>query len=228
MIERRYAKTKFWLSLAAALFFLNAAVTFQNVWPTPWITTRHEFSIELAALLLVVVLYSAWRAPPSPRLFGALTVLIVLMSIGRYAEVTAPALYGRPVNVYWDARYLPKVAAMLAEVASPWLIAGIVLGLLALLGAVTAAVYWSLARVREGLAEAVPRRLLGVVAAVLVGIYTVGHVLDLRAQYWFSVPVGRTYGAQAAFILDAFTGDHAYLERAGHDHTGQGDRAPGA
>ena len=40
--------------------------------------------------------------------------------IGRYAEVTAPALYGRPVNLYWDSRHVSAVAAMLARAASMW------------------------------------------------------------------------------------------------------------
>jgi hypothetical protein len=30
-------------------------------------------------------------------------VLSVVFLVARYAEVTAPALYGRPVNLYWDA-----------------------------------------------------------------------------------------------------------------------------
>ena len=44
----------------------------------------------------------------------------VFLVLGRYAEVTAPALYGRPVNLYWDSRHVSAVAAMLARAASTW------------------------------------------------------------------------------------------------------------
>ena len=64
---------------------------------------------------------AAWTALVRPlgRLTWALvTLLTIVFMLGRYAEVTAPALYGRPVNLYWDAEHLPKVGAMLAEVAA--------------------------------------------------------------------------------------------------------------
>jgi hypothetical protein len=36
--------------------------------------------------------------------------------------------YGRPVNLYWDARHLPNVGAMLAEVAKPWMLVAFLAG----------------------------------------------------------------------------------------------------
>ncbi|MDH3508064.1 MAG: hypothetical protein OEQ25_13100, partial [Gammaproteobacteria bacterium] len=54
-----------WLALAAALFILNFALTFHNIWPTLWITTRHELSIEIALLLVALAAYSALVRPPS-------------------------------------------------------------------------------------------------------------------------------------------------------------------
>ena len=67
-----------------------------------------------------------------------LTLLMLALTLGRYAEVTAPALYGRPVNLYWDAQHLPKVAAMLAEVGQWWLVGLLVLGVVALLAGLVA------------------------------------------------------------------------------------------
>jgi phosphatidylglycerophosphate synthase len=117
-----------WLFLALALFFLNFAVTFHNVWPTPWITMWPEVSIEIAVLLLALALCARLFGKIPSRLSTVLAIVLTLMTIGRYAEVTTPALYGRAVNLYWDAQYLPNVAAMLVEVASPVLLAAIVQG----------------------------------------------------------------------------------------------------
>ena len=47
-----------WLTLAAALLLLNAALTLGNVWPTPWIEPRAEISVEVAALVLGLAVYA--------------------------------------------------------------------------------------------------------------------------------------------------------------------------
>jgi hypothetical protein len=201
-----------WLLLAIALFLLNAAVTFQNVWPTLWITTRHELSIELGVLLLVLVLYAEIAArlkwsPPGRGTTLALTVLLFVLAVGRYADVTAPALYGRPVNLYWDAQHLPKVAAMLAEVAQPWMIAAVMLGVVAFVVVVGGLLYWSLARVSQGLRSNLPRRALGVLAIVVVNAYLLGHAFDWPTQHYFSLPVAATYEQQVEFIVEAYGAD---------------------
>jgi hypothetical protein len=195
--------TRRWLLLAAALALLNGAVTFHNVWPTPWITTRHELSIELAVLLLALAIYCEIYGPLRRSVAVGLTALLLAMSIGRYAEVTAPALYGRPVNLYWDAQHLPRVAAMLAEVAAPWLVAAIALGAAAALAALAAALHWAVTRVTDGLRGASSRRALGGLAAGVIGLYGVAQVLEWPARHWFSLPVGPTFNQQAAFVLDA-------------------------
>jgi hypothetical protein len=203
-----------WLLLAVALVLLNAALTFQNVWPTLWITTRYELSIEFAALLLLLASYAEIAARLKwPRVgFGitlALTVVLFVLSVGRYADVTAPALYGRPVNLYWDAQHLPRVAAMLAQVAHPWIIAAVGLGVLAFVFVIGALLFWSLARVAQGLRVNAQRRTLGVLALVVVGAYLIGGALDWPTRHYFSLPVAATYKEQIAFILDARAADTA-------------------
>ena len=115
MDDTRPLDARQWLKLAAALFVLNAALTLQNVWPTLWVRLRPEVSIELGVLLLVLVVWTSFVAPLGRKTLAGLTVLMLVLLIGRYAEVTSPALYGRPVNLYWDSQHLPNVAAMLAE-----------------------------------------------------------------------------------------------------------------
>jgi len=106
-----------WLALLVAVAGLDLSLTFHNLWPTPWVTTRHELSLEVAVLLLAMALYARWRPALSGTAVNVLAALLTIACIGRYAQVTADALYGRPVDLYWDARHLPRVAAMLAEAA---------------------------------------------------------------------------------------------------------------
>ncbi len=96
-------------SLAAAVVFLDVAVTFSNIWPTPAIRWQGELSVELASFILLLVIATRWLGPPSRAALGWLSVLWVLLVIGRYVDVTAPALYGRDINLYWDLRYVPDV-----------------------------------------------------------------------------------------------------------------------
>ncbi len=203
-----------WLLLAAALFVLNAAMTLQNVWPTLWVTIRTELSIELALLVLVLAWYAeiaarlAWP-PPGRRTTLVLAVLLFVLAVGRYADVTAPALYGRPVNLYWDAQHLPRVAAMLAEVAHPWIIGAVALGVVAFVVVIGALLYGSLALVSRGLRADAPRRALGVLALVVVGSYLLGAAFDWPTRHLFSLPVAATYKQQIAFIVEARAADTA-------------------
>jgi hypothetical protein len=194
-----------WLAFAAALYCLNFVATFHNVWPTPWITTWNELSVDVAALLLLITAYRSLVGPLSPRAIKLLAVLLVLVCIGRYAEVTAPALYGRRINLYWDAVYLPDVAAMLTKVASPWLLAAGALGVLALLGTVYALMHWSLRRVCDALERPRGRRGLALLSGALVAAYGAGYLpLPVDTLHYFSLPVSRTYLHQAEFVADAY------------------------
>jgi hypothetical protein len=196
-----------WLLLGLALFVLNAAVTFHNHWPTPWIELRHDLSIELAVVLGALVACTAFVRPVPRWIFAALAALFVAMTLGRYAAVTAPALYGRPVNLYWDAQHLPKIAAMLAAVAPPWLVAAAFAAGVALLAALGAAFHWSFKRVARAL-EVVPmRRALGALAVALIAVYSVGRALDLRIWRTFTIPVTSVYLEQARFLYEAYAAD---------------------
>jgi phosphatidylglycerophosphate synthase len=194
-----------WLWLALALYVLNFALTFHNVWPTPWIETRHELSIEIAVLVLALALYARFFGKVSSRFLTLLALVLTILTIGRYAEVTAPALYGRAVNLYWDAQYLPNVAAMLVEVANPVLLAAIVVVFVAGLVAIFLLLRAALARVAAALEHTAGRRVVGGIALVLVTAFAIGYSrLPVHTLEHFSLPVTRTYWQQAEFIAAAF------------------------
>ncbi len=207
LTEPPRVRVRHWLALAVALVALNAAVTFHNVWPTLWVVPRAELSIELAVLLLALVAWTSFVRPLGRFAWWLVALLVLAFVLGRYAEVTAPALYGRPVNLYWDAQHLPKVAAMLAAVGSWWPVLLGAAGLVALLTALVAAIRWSLKRVAHLLDERTPRRVLGALLGVVVAHYAVSHALDWPSQYKYSLPVAATYLQQARFTLAAYTAD---------------------
>lgn len=192
-----------WLLLAGVLLLLNQALTFYNVWPTPWVRWSKHYSVDLVVLLAGLVALGTF-VRPLPRWFRtSLTVLLVALCIGRYADVTAPALYGRPVNFYWDAQHLPAVGAMLAKVAPPWLVTVFVLALVALLAAMFAVFHWSVGRLARALEVREMRLALGVLSVGLVVAYAGGHLLQWRSLRWFALPVASTYWQQGRFLVEA-------------------------
>ena len=109
-------------AVLAALFLLNASLTFYDVWPTPGVEWHGHASVELAAAVLLLGRSRAWRRPgrAMPWLIGGLSAVWMALVLGRYVDVMSPALYGRPINLYWDLRHVAAVAAMMTDaVATP-------------------------------------------------------------------------------------------------------------
>jgi hypothetical protein len=206
-LRTRVASASPWIALAVALLALNAALTFRNVWPTLWILPRAELSIELAVLLLVLVVWTSFVQPLGRAALVALTVLVLVFVLGRYAEVTAPALYGRPVNLYWDSQHLPKVAAMLAEVGPWWLVGLLAIAGTALLASLVAALAWCLAAIARALRVPAGRRVVGALAGGVVALYVLGSRLDWPVRHKYSLPVAATFLQQARFVIAASTAD---------------------
>jgi len=107
-------------AIVLALFLLNASLTFQSAWPTPGIHWRGALSIELVAFIIVLVAASRRFGAPSRRTLRWCAAVWSVLVLGHYAEVTASALYGREINLYWDLRFVPDVAALLARPERLW------------------------------------------------------------------------------------------------------------
>ncbi|NEV61842.1 hypothetical protein [Thiorhodococcus minor] len=199
---------RLWVALGLSLYGLSSLLSFYNVWPTPWVTTRHHLSIEVLALVLAMAVLSALGRPPAKRTLTLLAALLLVLTLGRYAEVTAPALYGRRINLYWDAPHIPGVAAMLIQAASGWqlLLAGA--GLLGGLVALFLAIRWMLASTAHALTHTLPRRLIMGASLILVLLFVAGRIdRDLGPRKWFSLPVTQTYVEQVRFIGEAMSAD---------------------
>ena len=97
------------LLLALILFYLNSSLTFQNLWPTPWIRLVPELSVEVLGLLGALALLRGLGLRAGARTRLALAALLLLATLLRYTEVAAPPLFGRGLNLYWDVRHLPNL-----------------------------------------------------------------------------------------------------------------------
>ena len=98
-----------WQALLA-LLLLNALVTLQNRWPTPWPALVPGVSLELLLAVAALALWAGWRRrAPGPRALRWLAGLSALVVAAHYLDSTATALLGRPLNLYWDAPHALSV-----------------------------------------------------------------------------------------------------------------------
>ena len=191
-----------WGGLVLALYGLNFALTFHNVWPTLGITTRHELSVEIAVLILVLMIYSRLKLSVSSRTITILAVVLTVLTIARYLEVTAVALYGRHINLYWDAQHLPHVIAMLSEVTNSLTVILLISVLMLALYIIFFAFRHALARIITSSLDIWQYRIVIIIMSVLIFVYMVGHTNSpFQTKRFYSLPITETYWQQAKFIL---------------------------
>lgn len=124
-----------------ALVLLNGLLSMTNLWPTPLVVPDLRVAPEAVLLWLLLMVLSVTRRPgPSglpdplgPRTLSLLAAVFGLLILGRYLDTTAPALFGRPVNFYWDLPQIPRFVAVSAD-GQPLLSAAVGLLVLACLG----------------------------------------------------------------------------------------------
>lgn len=192
-----------------ALIILNGALTFANVWPTLGVHWRGELSVEIAALVAVLAVGHAHGRHIRRYWLTLLSIVVVLLALGRYADVTSPALYGRPVNLYWDLPHVGEVVGMLSRVASWWQLIALALATLVVLGVLYVLARWSIGQVDEVMRlHRAARTGLGVVGALLVACFLVQQLSDRVPRVpQFSIPVSQTFGVQVARVLSVMSGD---------------------
>ncbi len=186
-----------WLGAIVAPFLLNASLTFDNVWPTPKVRWGSSLSVELALAVLCLAIAWRWTSSLTRRVLPAVWVLLVA---GRYLDVTAPGLYGRPFNIYWDAPHLGNVAAMLTQSAAWWqLLLGAAI-LVVALGLALAVTRFTFAWLGMALACPAVRRTAGAVAAAVCLFYVAQYPGPSEpTEGYFASPVSVGYARQARF-----------------------------
>ena len=196
-----------WLTMAVvvlAFLLLNFLATFVNVWPTPWVQPEARIGPEVVGLWLTILLLVGLFGAVGRRTLTLLTVFVLLITIGRYADVTVPALLGRKMNLYWDAYHLPRFLDVASQALAWWQILAIVAG--AGIG------FWLLFRliraVLRVLAEqAAPYALRSpaawVATFVAVGLVSADFMRVPSASPYVAGPVLPVYWRQADLLLAA-------------------------
>ena len=193
-----------WIAPAAAVFLLNASLTFVNVWPTPAITWRGGLSLEFAVCVLALCIAGSRNRVHSRRLIAWISSVWVLLVLGRYADVTAPALYGRDINLYWDLRFIPDVVSMVTRVAPLWLVLAALAGIVLFVVILYAIVRWAWRRVIDMAAAANRRRTLAALAMAAVVVFVAARVSGRGgADSSFPTPVVETYARQIRLVATA-------------------------
>ncbi len=187
------------LRLALPLLLLNALLTLENLWPTLWPRLSPRLSFELAMALLWLTAVIAWRGAPAARWLRGLAALTALWIVARYLQVTVAAVFGRPLNPYWDSRHLFEVLRM-GEFAA-WQIALTALLLLAvalLLYALVLRCWRAVARALLQMPRARPA--VGLAGVALLAAFSV-HGIDGRdTRFFFSLPVAPALARQAELL----------------------------
>jgi hypothetical protein len=189
------------LRLGAPLLLLNALLTLENLWPTLWPRLSPRLSFELAMALLALCAWIAWRGAPGRRMLHALAALSALWIVARYVDVTVLAIFGRPLNLYWDSRHLVSVLQM-GEFGAWQLGLALALALaLPLLLYALALRCWRL--IAQALLQ-LPRwrPAIGAGGMLLLASFAV-HGIDGRdTRFFFSLPVAPALARQAELLAD--------------------------
>jgi hypothetical protein len=192
------------LRFALAFALLNTLLTFENRWPGFGVLYMPRLSFELCLMAVVLMAWVGWRGLPSRRAHGVLAAGFMALVLTRYANVTAPAVLGRPVNLYWDGRHAADLLSAAAQALPAWQVAvgaaALVLGLLALWWLVRLALL-SLSR---SLVWPRPRPWLLATAGALTISFAayVPHQRDTR--WFFSLPITPTLARQGLLLAQVW------------------------
>lgn len=204
MLSLNHAKTdrlKRVMLALLALFVLNALLSMTNWWPTPMVKLDKRLAPEFVLLWVVILGLVALRGMLSRRMIIALTLSYLVLVFGRYFDTTAPALFGRNINLYWDALQIPRVTWVSLKNYPIWvsvLVVSTVIAFVYLIFTVLKASIETTARITAPYALARPWTLVLTAFAVAVSIANLNGVV--ATWPYISKPVLPTYIRQAQLL----------------------------
>jgi hypothetical protein len=192
------------LGAILALLLLNTLLSFENWWPTPAVRPDWRIAPELVALWVLLLLAVWLRGAASRGLISGAAFVYLVLVLGRYVEVTAPALFGRTINLYWDAPQLPRFLSVVAQQLAAWQSLALALALMLALWALYRVVRLAVAIVaRDGAPVALRSRAAMAATAAAVGLVT-ANAAGVEATWPFvAKPVTPTFIRQAEILITA-------------------------
>jgi hypothetical protein len=187
-----------------ALFLLNAVMSMTNLWPTPFVQLDRRLAPEFV-LLWVAILLLVWRNTKLSTVWlVGLTVAYMVLVTGRYFDTTAPALFGRDINLYWDGHQIPRVLWVTLKSYPLWISALVVAALLALIWISFITLRWSIRTAANYAAPYALRKPWALVVTAAASIVIIANVYGVRETWpYVSKPVLPTYTRQAKLLMTA-------------------------
>ena len=187
--------------VVASMLVLNGLLSMGNWWPTPMVTLHAQLAPEFVYAWLLVLLLVRCFGTLSAGLLNALALAYFVLVVGRYFDVTAPALFGRNVNLYWDALQIPRVVWVSLRTYPVWISLAISVASVALVYGIFALLRAAFKRVAT---DAAPYALARPWAMVITFAATGAALLNASGSYWtgawVSKPVAPTYFRQAVLL----------------------------
>jgi len=197
------------LRFALAFALLNTLLTFENRWPGFGVLYMPRLSFELCLAVVVLMGWMAVRGGVSARAATVLASGFVALVAVRYADVTAPAVLGRPVNAYWDGRHAAELLRLSAQALPAWqaaaAVALFIAGALLLLVLARAAIV----TLAQCLAWQRPRPWL-LAAVAMLALSFAAYVPGQRDTRWFfSLPLAPSLINQSVLLARVVLPAHA-------------------
>lgn len=192
------------LKALAALLLLNAALSFSTLWPTPFIVADARMAPEFVLLWVSLLALVAWGRS-GPGVLAGVTVVYLTLVLGRYADVTVPSLFGRPINAYWDIPQIPRFLWVSAQERPLWQVAAGLVAVGLFLGALYGALRWAIGVAAGIAAPAALRRPWALLLSAALLAVAAANYAGVRATWPFvSKPVLPVAWRQAQVLAGAF------------------------
>lgn len=193
------------LRFGAAFMVLNALLTFENAGASLAVRLAPRLSFELCLGVLALLLWVAWRGRVGERGLGVLAWIYTGLVLTRYADVTVPALFGRPVHLYWDGRHAWELLQLAAASLPVWRwVAGGALAVL-LLVLLQRTLRWAMTSLAHSLQQHPPRPWLLTAGLALTVSFAVHPYVGPDTRWFFSLPVSPTLARQAVLLPAALS-----------------------
>ena len=192
-----------------ALFLLNAALSMTNWWPTPYVKLDARIAPEFVyvwcgILLWVFLVQSGALRPISDVAITLLAMFYFALTLGRYIDTTAPALFGRTVNLYWDGWQVPRLLWVMAKNQPLWVTLAAAVALIVLVVAVYAAIKWALRVTVTIIAPFALKRAWALALSAFMLVISIANLSGVQATWpYISRPVIPTYWQQVKILSAA-------------------------
>lgn len=194
-----------WVRFVAAGFVLNTLFTFESRQGGIGVHWSPRLSFDLCLGVLALMAWVAWRGLPGRRALRGLAGACTALALVRYVDVTVPAFFGRPVNLYWDAPHAWQLLRLAWATWPAWQVVGALVAVLSALGAVITVSRWAVATMAGCLLARPARPWLAAGGVLLGASFAAYPFVGVDTRWFFSLPITPTLVHQARLLGQALS-----------------------